>query len=199
MIAGLDEVGRGPLAGPVVASAVILYQSPLNVPIDDSKRLSASAREAAYREILPNAAVGIGYAVPEEIDRIGIHLACHLAMLRAVHRLPVSPALILVDGPWVPAGCPVKTIPIIGGDAKSLHIACASIVAKVARDRMMRRLHRILPAYGFHRHKGYGTPEHLEALREIGASNVHRFSFRPLRAVIPPHPSCHSPERGNLR
>lgn len=166
----------------MVASAVILYHPLPNVPIDDSKRLSPSAREAAYRQILPNAVVGIGYATPEEIDRRGIHPACHLAMLRALRQLPVSPALILVDGPWIPAGCPVKAVPVIGGDARSLHIACASIVAKVVRDRMMRRLHRILPAYGFSRHKGYGTPEHLEVLREIGASNFHRFSFRPVRA-----------------
>lgn len=169
------------MAGPVVAGGVILLRLPSGVLIDDSKRLSSAAREAAFSEIVPHAAVGIGFATPEEIDRLGIHRACHLAMLRALRRLPVQPDLVLVDGPWVPDGCLSKAVPIVGGDARSLHIACASIVAKVVRDRMMRALDRILPAYGFQRHKGYGTPEHLKALREIGASNVHRFSFRPVR------------------
>ncbi|MBI3616567.1 MAG: ribonuclease HII [Candidatus Omnitrophica bacterium] len=181
MIAGVDEVGRGPLAGPVVACALILHETSLDVPIDDSKRLSPAARETAYRGLLPRADIGIGFAGAEEIDRIGIHNASLLAMRRAVNRLPILPALILVDGSFVPRGCSVKTVPIVGGDAKSLSIAGASIVAKVIRDRMMIWLHRILPHYGFHRHKGYGTPQHLEALRQIGATDFHRFSFRPVR------------------
>ncbi|MBI3333541.1 MAG: ribonuclease HII [Candidatus Omnitrophica bacterium] len=190
-VAGLDEAGRGPLAGPVVAGAVVLHpvSIPLTVPIDDSKRLSPSAREAAFRVILRSAEVGIGFAGEEEIDQVGIHAACHLAMLRAIRRLPHPPRMVFVDGPWVPPGCPVEAVPIVGGDAKSLSIACASIVAKVARDRLMTRLHDLFPEYGFRRHKGYGTPEHLNALRSIGPSWIHRFSFRPVRAPegIGPH------------
>ena len=164
-----------------MASAVILHQFSLDVLIDDSKRLTPSAREAAYRRILPRADIGIGFSGPEEIDRIGIHRATLQAMFRAVQQLPSMPALILVDGLHVPPGCPVKAVPIVGGDSKSLLIASASIVAKVIRDRMMVRLHRILPEFGFRRHKGYGTPEHLQALRRIGATGFHRFSFRPVR------------------
>ncbi len=183
-MAGLDEVGRGPLAGPLVASAVLLHRPCLNVLIDDSKCLTPEAREMAYRAILPCADIGVGFVVPEEIDRIGIHRATALAMLRALRRLPVPPTLLLIDGPWVPGGCPVDALPIIDGDAKSFHIAAASIVAKVIRDRMMVRLHTILPEYGFLRHKGYGTPEHLGALRAIGASSFHRFSFRPVSQLL---------------
>ncbi len=167
----------------MVASAVVLHRVSFTAPIDDSKRLSPSAREAAYREILPNADIGIGYVVPEEIDRLGIHRATQLAMWRALHRLPVAPALVLVDGPWIPPDLPCRAVPIIHGDGKSLAIACASIVAKVVRDRLMRRIHAFLPEYGFLRHKGYGTPEHLKALRRIGPSLFHRFSFSPVREV----------------
>lgn len=160
---------------------MILHRTSFTVAVDDSKRLSPEARERAYRMILPWAQVGIGHATPEEIDRIGIGAACGLAMRRAFERLPVMPALVVVDGPWVFRGCSVPAEPIVGGDAKSLSIACASIVAKVTRDRMMRRLHKILPHYGFLRHKGYGTPEHLKQLRAIGPSSFHRFSFQPVR------------------
>ena len=177
----MDEAGRGPLAGPVVASAVILRTHSFTVPIDDSKRLTPEARERSFQEIRRFSDIGVGLAYPEEIDHLGVHAACHLAMVRAVRRLPTLPAFVLVDGPWVPPGCPVPVVPIVGGDAKSLSIACASIVAKVVRDRMMRTLHRLLPEYGFHRHKGYGTPEHFKVLRDIGPSLIHRFSFRPIR------------------
>ncbi len=180
-MAGFDEVGRGPLAGPVVAGAVILKSRSFRVPIDDSKKLTPRAREIACREILQKAHVGIGAVWPEEIDRIGIQKAVSVAMLRAFQRLPVKPVLVLVDGPRSFAGCTVLSVPIIDGDAKSISIACASIVAKVVRDRWMERLHRLIPHYGFFSHKGYGTPEHLKALKEIGPSEFHRFSFRPVR------------------
>ncbi len=174
-------MGRGTLAGPVLASALILRRTSFTIPVDDSKRLSPEARERAYGAILPWADYGIGHATPEEIDRIGIGAATTLAMRRAFERLPVKPALVLVDGPWVFRGCSVPAEAIVDGDAKSLSIACASIVAKVTRDRMMRTLHKILPHYGFLRHKGYGTPEHLKQLRAIGPSSFHRFSFHPVR------------------
>ena len=160
---------------------MILQRTSFSVSIDDSKRLSPQARERAYRAIVPWAEVGIGHATPEEIDRIGIGPATALAMCRAFERLPVKPALVLVDGPWIFRGCSVPAEAIVGGDAKSLSIACASIVAKVTRDRLMRRLHKLLPHYGFLRHKGYGTPEHLKQLRAIGPSSFHRFSFHPIR------------------
>ena len=184
-LAGLDEVGRGPLAGPVVASAVILHRTSFTTPIDDSKRLTPRAREAAYRQILSSADIGIGFVDPEEIDRLKIQAACQLAMLRALKRLPLSPALVLIDGIWVPSGCPFPSVPIVHGDSRSLVIACASIVAKVVRDRLMRRIHRLLPVYGFHRHKGYGTAEHLQALRTVGPSFLHRYSFQPVKGIIP--------------
>ena len=167
----------------MVAGAIVLHRTDLTVAIDDSKSLSPRDREAAYRALLPVADIGIGFAGPEEIDRIGIHAATGLAMLRAFRRLPRFPTLALIDGPWIPAGFPIPALPIVDGDAKSLSIACASIVAKVVRDRGMVLAHRIHPEYGFLRHKGYGTPEHLAALRAIGPSLVHRFSFRPIRAV----------------
>lgn len=151
------------------------------VRIDDSKRLSPENREAAYREILPCAEIGIGFVGVEEIDRIGIHAASQKAMRIALQHLPRLPQLALIDGLFIPLGFPVPAISIVGGDAKSFSIACASIVAKVVRDRMMRRLHQLVPQYGFHRHKGYPTAEHLKVLRRIGPTFFHRFSFRPIR------------------
>lgn len=177
-------MGRGPLAGPVVASAVLLTASRFTVAIDDSKQLSPAARERAFLEILPYASIGVGFVWPEQIDRLGIQAACGLAMLRALERIPAAVQLALVDGPWIPSGCPVPAVAIVHGDSKSLRIACASIVAKVIRDRLMSRIHQLHPEYGFHRHKGYGTKEHVNALRLIGPSLFHRFSFRPLRTVL---------------
>lgn len=178
-------MGRGPLAGPVVACAVTLRRFSFSTPIDDSKRLSPRAREAAFRQILTAAHVGIGFSVPDEIDRIGIHLATRLAMRRALDQLPILPVLALFDGTWAPTEYPFPCISIVRGDGKSLSIACASIVAKVIRDRLMRSLHRLIPEYGFSNHKGYGTPEHLVALRRIGPSLFHRYSFQPIRVEIP--------------
>ena len=176
----MDEVGRGPLAGPVLAAAVILHQLPTEVAIDDSKRLTPAARERAFLRIIPCAFVGVGAIWEEEIDCIGIHRATRRAMLRALDRLPVSPGWVLVDGREALPGCPFSMTPVVGGDGRSLAIACASIIAKVIRDRWMERLHRLHPEYGFHRHKGYGTREHLRILRTVGPSLFHRYSFRPI-------------------
>ncbi len=182
-LAGLDEAGRGPLAGPLVASAVILRKIPLAVSIDDSKRLTPLARETAFFALLTHADIGVGYSVPEEIDRFGIQAATGLAMRRALECLPERPAMVLIDGAWIPKDFPARAHPIVRGDSRSLRIASASIVAKVIRDRMMMRLHQILPAYRFDRHKGYGTRGHMAALSSIGASSFHRFSFRPVRSA----------------
>lgn len=181
-VAGVDEAGRGPLAGPLVASAVILHRAPRGVPIDDSKLLSPKDREVAFPRIVACAAVGVGVASVHEIDRLGIQSACHKAMLRALEGLAFVPSAAMIDGPWVPPGCPILGIPIVNGDARSLAIACASIVAKVLRDRWMIRADRLYPEYGFLRHKGYGTPEHVKALKSIGPSSFHRFSFEPIKS-----------------
>lgn len=181
LLAGVDEAGRGPLAGPVVAAAVLLYHTRFTVPVDDSKRLSPSARERAFASILRAGLIGVGATSHEEIDRIGIQAATQQAMLQALDRLPVSPEWVLLDGRTVPEGCRLAALPIVGGDAKSLVVACASIVAKVTRDRWMARVDRLQPEYGFGRHKGYGTPEHLHLLRSIGPGLFHRYSFRPIR------------------
>lgn len=176
----MDEAGRGPLAGPVVAAAVILRDTRFTVPVDDSKRLSPSARERAFAFILRVGVIGVGATGHEEIDRIGIHAATQRAMLEALENLPVEPQWVLLDGRTVPEGCRLAALPIVGGDAKSLVVACASIVAKVVRDRWMDHVHRLQPEYGFRRHKGYGTLEHLRLLRTIGPGPFHRYSFRPI-------------------
>ena len=180
-LAGVDEVGRGPLAGPVVASAVILHATSFTVTVDDSKRLTPLARERAFHVIRSCATIGLGFIHPEEIDHLGIYAATHLAMTRAIEGLTLTPVMVLVDGLAVPPGLAVPAIPIVGGDAKSLSIACASIVAKVIRDHWMNKVHLLFPDYGFHRHKGYGTKQHLSILRQIGPTPLHRFSFHPIR------------------
>jgi ribonuclease HII len=182
-VAGIDEAGRGPLAGPVSAAAVILDPRKLPKGLDDSKKLSAEEREAAFDLIMQRAvAVGIGLACAHEIDRINIRQATFLAMRRALAALALSPAHALIDGNAMPDDlcCPAQTI--IKGDAKSLSIAAASIVAKVTRDRLMTRLHRSHPQYGFHEHVGYPTPAHLGALATHGPCIFHRRSFAPVRA-----------------
>ncbi len=185
VLIGLDEAGRGPLAGPVVAGAVAL-PSPCPIEgLDDSKALSASKREVLFDLILDKAlATGIAEISPEEIDRINILQASLKAMgmayERAVARMPVlRGGLVLVDGnqrAHLPAG--VDQRPIVKGDARSLNIAAASILAKVTRDRLMQEAHRRWPAYGFDRHKGYPTAAHQDALRRVGPCPIHRRSFR---------------------
>ncbi|MGQ3676578.1 ribonuclease HII [Xanthobacter sp. TB0139] len=181
LIAGADEVGRGPLAGPVVAAAVILDPAQVPQGLADSKKLSAKRREVLYAEICASAELAIAIAPPERIDRDNIRQATLWALAQAVRGLPREPDLLLVDGNDPPqATCPVETI--IGGDGLVASIAAASIVAKVARDRLMTRLGTQYPAYGFERHMGYGTAAHLEALRSHGPCPHHRRSFAPVRA-----------------
>lgn len=179
-LAGVDEAGRGPLAGPVVAAAVILERPEELIGINDSKKLSASRREELFLKISRAAVVGIGTADEKLIDKINIYEATRLAMKKAVMALAHVPAFLLVDGP-IKLDLPVEQKGIIAGDQKSASVAAASIIAKVFRDHWMHRLHELYPAYAFHHHKGYGTAEHMEILRAIGPSPVHRKSFAPVR------------------
>ena len=178
-LAGVDEAGRGPLAGPVVAAAVILNRRRVPKGIDDSKKLSADARADLCRKIRGVAQVGVGIATVEEIDEINILWATMLAMERAVDALGIDPAMVLIDG----NRCPRWTRPsqwVIGGDALCLSIAAASIIAKEERDRMMAEYDEHHPGYGWSRNKGYGTPAHLDALARLGPSPLHRRSFAPV-------------------
>jgi len=176
-VAGVDEVGRGPLAGPVVAAAVIFAPGVYIPGVDDSKRLTARARERLYREIFRHArAVAVGVVQPAETDRMNILHATHLAMRKALSRLVVPPEHVLVDGYVVP-GVEVPQTGIVGGDRRCFSIAAASIVAKVVRDRLMIAYDRLFPQYGFAEHKGYGTARHLAALRAHGRCPIHRRSF----------------------
>ena len=184
LVAGVDEAGRGPLAGPVVAAAVILDQRQPIEGLGDSKVISPRRRERLFDEIRAKAlACCIAEASVEEIDRLNILQATLLAMQRAVAGLRLSPRLVLVDGNRLP----VLTMPaeaIIKGDAKVAAISAASILAKVYRDRLCAALHEAYPAYGFARHKGYPTADHLAALRAHGACAAHRRSYAPVRAVL---------------
>ena len=177
LIAGIDEAGRGPLAGPVVAAAVILYPGAEILGINDSKKLSEKVREALYPEILERSmAVGIGIVSAGRIDEINILQATYEAMRKAVSQLCFQPDVLLVDAVTIP-GIGIRQVPIIKGDAKSLSIGAASIIAKVTRDRMMRELDEVYPEYGFAAHKGYGTAVHIAALKEYGPCPIHRTSF----------------------
>lgn len=176
-ICGIDEAGRGPLAGPVVAGAVILPKDARILFINDSKQLSEKKREELYDEIFAQAlAVGVGYASPRRIDEINILNATYEAMREAVGKLAVRPSLLLNDAVRIP-GLDIPQVPIIKGDAKSQSIAAASIVAKVTRDRLMREYDRLMPEYGFASNKGYGSSGHIEALKKYGPSPIHRASF----------------------
>jgi ribonuclease HII len=176
-IAGVDEAGRGPLAGPVVAAAVILPKGMVVDGVNDSKKLSAKQREALFLEIHEHAlSVGVGIISHEVIDRINIYQASILAMRKAVEKLAIIPSIVLADGnsfkheSW-------RYQNIIDGDARSITIAAASVIAKVTRDSLMREYHEQFPLYGFDRHKGYGTKYHMEALRRYGMCPIHRRSF----------------------
>ena len=182
LVCGVDEAGRGPLAGPVVAAAVILDPAHLPAGLNDSKKLTAARREALYDLIHAQAHVGVGMASVEEIDRINILAASMLAMARAVAALPSTPAHALIDGNRSPE-LPCPATPIVKGDGRSLSIAAASIVAKVTRDRMMVEMAAAFPAYGFERHMGYGTKQHLAALEKDGPCPHHRKSFAPVAAL----------------
>lgn len=183
-VAGVDEAGRGPLAGPVVAAAVILSPNIFIHGLDDSKRLSSRRREELFSLIKKQAkAVGVGTVSQSTIDRINILQATFLAMRMAVAKLRPSPEYLLVDGLIIP-DIDVSQLPIVKGDRLSISIAAASIVAKVIRDRIMVKEDERLPQYGFARHKGYATKRHLEALARHGVSPLHRCSFRPVRETI---------------
>jgi ribonuclease HII len=184
VVAGVDEVGRGALCGPVVAAAVVLGDGFDPGGLDDSKRLTRRQREALDVRIRAGArAFAVGFAEPAEIDRVNILRATLLAMRRAVLALPERPDLLLVDALTVP-GLPVAQRAIVKGDALSVSIAAASIVAKVARDALMRDLDRVHPGYDLARNMGYGSEEHREALRRLGPSTVHRRSFHGTQAWL---------------
>ena len=177
LIAGIDEVGRGPLAGPVVTCAIIMPKDCSILYINDSKQLSEKKREELYEQILAQAvSYGIGIVSPERIDEINILNATYEAMRQAIAAMPIAPKLLLNDAVTIPE-VTIPQVPIIKGDAKSLSIAAASIVAKVTRDRMMVEYDAIYPEYGFASNKGYGSTEHVAALKKLGPTPIHRRSF----------------------
>jgi len=200
LIAGIDEAGRGALAGPVVAAAVIL-PDPANLPwlalVRDSKELDSKKRESLFDLITKDAvAVGIGIIPPQVIDSINILKATKLAMMQAVEKLPKQPHFLIIDRVTL-SQCPIPQRGITRGDKLCLSIACASIVAKVTRDRIMQEFDQIYPGYGFAQHKGYGTREHLSCLQKLGPSPIHRLYFAPVRSIIASQSSaslaaCHS-------
>ena len=182
-VAGVDEVGRGPWAGPVVAAAVILDLDAIPPGIDDSKRLTRARHEALFEALRGSATIGIGEAGVDEIERLNILAAAMLAMGRAVEDLGVVPGHALIDGNRMPdLPCPATTL--IGGDQRSLSIAAASIVAKVTRDRIMARLALDYPGYGWERNAGYGTAEHRGALDRLGVTTHHRRRFKPIAKLL---------------
>jgi len=177
-IAGLDEAGRGPLAGPVVAGAVIILDGDFTERIDDSKKLSEKKREKAFLDIIKRCDIGIGVTGVEEIDKFNILNATLLAMKRAVNELKNKPGYFLIDG-MMNVPLPQERTYLIRGESLSLSIACASIIAKVFRDRLMMEEDKKYPLYGFKKHKGYGTQEHVEAIRKHGLCSIHRNTFGP--------------------
>ena len=196
-IIGIDEAGRGPLAGPVVACACFLPPEIATdfADVNDSKKLSAAKREEIFKRLHSSGAIfGIGYASASEIDQLNILRATFLAMCRASQKVKKIPhALALIDGPYPAQGLTLPQKPIIDGDAKSLAIAAASILAKVTRDHYMEQIDKLYPAYGFAAHKGYGTAKHLEALKQFGPCPEHRKSFGPVRKLLPPENSLFLP------
>jgi ribonuclease HII len=182
LVAGIDEAGRGPLAGPVVAAAAILPTEFPFTEVNDSKQLPEKIREQLFETLTDRGTLicyGVGIAEPAEIDRFNILQATYLAMQRAVAALEVRPEHLLIDGLPAPPFSRAQTA-IVGGDTKSMSIAAASIIAKVTRDRMMRNWHQEFPQYGFYQNKGYGTPSHLESLQIHGPCPIHRRSFAPV-------------------
>ena len=185
-VCGIDEAGRGPLAGPVVAAAVILQKNNIPPGLNDSKKLSEVQRESLFQSICETACVGIGIAEPEEIDRVNILGASMLAMARAATNLSQKPIAALIDGNRAPMlKVPCQTI--VKGDAKSGSIAAASIIAKVTRNRMMTDADHRYPGYGFAGHKGYPTQAHRDLLKENGPCPIHRFSYAPVRESLLKH------------
>lgn len=184
VVCGVDEAGRGPWAGPVCAAALILNPRRIPKGIDDSKRLTALQREQLETQIMEKAvAFAVAFATVEEIAELNIMHATGLAMYRAVSALDPTPAIALVDGNYAfKLPCEVRTV--VGGDGLSLSIAAASILAKVARDRLMAEMDELHPGYGFASHKGYGAPRHIEALRTLGPSPIHRLSWAPIQSMM---------------
>src|SRR5882757_6974431 len=184
-VCGVDEAGRGPLAGPVVAAAVILDRRRIPKGLNDSKQLSEESREELFPIIMAMAvAVGVGEASVDEIDLVNIRQATHLAMARAVRALSVAAGFALVDGNDAPA-LPCRCDTLVKGDGRSVSIAAASIIAKVTRDRLMIRLHDEHPFYNWRCNKGYGTPDHYNGLKSHGITIHHRRSFAPIRDILP--------------
>ena len=184
VIAGVDEVGRGPLCGPVTAAAVIL--DPANIPegLNDSKKLTAKRREVLYDILLGCAQVSIAHASVEEIDELNILRASHLAMERAVAGLARKPDHVLIDGNMIPRGLDISAQAVIKGDAKSVSISAASIMAKICRDRLMVDLAQQYPGYGWEKNAGYPTAVHLKALQQLGVTPHHRRSFKPVYKML---------------
>ncbi|WP_424988388.1 ribonuclease HII [Microbulbifer sp. S227A] len=183
-IAGVDEVGRGPLAGPVTAAAVVLDLATLPAGLNDSKKLSARARAALDEELLRVAEVSIAHASVEEIDRLNILRASHLAMERAVAALSPAPDFLLIDGNLIPRGLSIPAEAVVKGDARSVSISAASIVAKIARDRIMVDLAQQHPGYGWETNAGYPSKRHREALQNLGVTPHHRRSFKPVHNIL---------------
>ena len=182
-IAGVDEAGRGPLAGPVVAAAVILKKGATFTYVDDSKKLTEKERELALIEIKENAvAIGIGISSVEEIDLINIYRASREAMLSAIKQLKVKPEYVLSDAMPMELDIPMQSI--IKGDAKSVSIAAASIVAKTTRDGYMLEMDKLFPMYGFKQHKGYPTKEHIDAIKTYGITPIHRKTYEPIKSML---------------
>lgn len=184
VIAGVDEVGRGPWAGPVTAAAVVLDPAQIPDGLNDSKALTARRREALHDLLMAQAQVCIAHASVAEIDEMNILAASHLAMRRAIAGLPVPPDHLLIDGNRLPSGLPCPAEAIVKGDARSLSIAAASIAAKVCRDRLMVDLAQQHPGYGWESNAGYGTKAHSEALRNLGVTPHHRRSFKPVHNIL---------------
>lgn len=183
VVAGVDEVGRGPLAGPVMAAAVILHPDRIPEGLNDSKKLGKKRREALYDQILEVADVGFGEASVAEIDEINILRASHLAMVRAVQDLSGRPDYVLVDGKMIPRSLNIRAEGVVKGDTKSVSISAASIVAKIRRDRLMESLAQQFPGYGWERNMGYPTKEHKSALVSLGITPHHRRSFKPVHNI----------------
>ena len=183
-VAGVDEVGRGPLCGPVIAAAVRLDPGRIPEGLNDSKKLCVARREALYDLLMATADVAIGAASVEEIDAINILQASHLAMIRAVAGLSAPPDHLLIDGNRLPRDLTIPAEAIVKGDARSVSIAAASVVAKVWRDRIMVDLAQQHPGYGWERNAGYPTKDHLAALRNLGPTPHHRRSFRPVHNIL---------------
>lgn len=184
LVCGVDEAGRGPLAGPVVVAAVVLRDDAPIRGLNDSKKLTARKRDVLFEEIHAKAHVSVVYVSAERIDRLNIRGATLWGMREAVRGLPLAVETALIDGRDIPPGLPCAGRAIISGDALSQSIAAASIIAKVSRDRLMQEIHTLCPEYGFARHMGYGVPEHLEAIRRVGPSQWHRKSFAPVREAF---------------